>query len=623
MAIPDYAVGTRFTARDEVTPAYRRMGDAADAFNRRATRGANDSASAMRNATKVGYQFGTVVKGILAANLIRGGIDRIVNGFQRVGGDFIKFDETMIGASARFNDIGVDVVDLTGKAINLGKGVREAIAGTKFTAVEAATAMNEFAKADFNSVAALGALRSQLELASATNTDFALSTEFSNRLLGAFGMRSKDAQKQIVSHIRLNDMLGAAANIANGDLTTLFETLKTAAPVGTLIGTTPEEMIAMGLTIDKAGIDASMAATSLKRAILNIGSADVQKELRANGIEITDNMGKFRRLSDILGDIGKKLDSKGLARTPELTQIFDRMFGKYGLAGVLGLIKNIDAVKEYEETLHGAIGANKKMDDQLKKSLGYKLEVLGNAAIAKGFEFLDALRADGSTGLDGLIASINRFDMKPVVEGFRTFMQTAKELWPMVSLLIQHLPSLMKLFIGWKMIMIGIPIANFVGGLSGMIGLMPMLTLQCAGLSAALWPISLAMIGIVASYQALKSLFTGQDNFISQAAQSLGIVPKLSTNSDGVVTGRAPDAQQSGFVKSVEGIGSAFGNMRFPSTESIGNQSPPPAPNAKEAAARNSSFFGQLNITGDTKGATLTSSTTGAPPLAISLLGAQ
>lgn len=610
MAIPDYAVGTKFTAKDEVTPAYKRMGDAADAFNRRASKGANDTASALRNSTKAGYQFGTVVKGILAANLIRGGIDRVVNGFQRVGGDFIKFDETMIGASARFNDLGVDVVDLTGKAIGLGKGVRQAIAGTKFTAVEAATAMNEFAKADFSSVAALGALRSQLELANATGTDFAQSTEFSNRLLGAFGMRSKDAQKQITNHVRLNDMLGVAANIANGDLTTLFETLKTAAPVGGIIGTTPEEMIAMGLAIDKAGIDASMAATSLKRAIINIGSADVQKELKANGIEITDNMGKFRRLSDILGDIGNKLDAKGLARTPELTQILDRMFGKYGIAGVVGLIKNVDAVKEYEQTLHNAIGANKKMDDQLKKSLGYKLEVLGNAAIAKGFEFLDSLRNDGSKGLDGLIASINRFDMKPVVEGFRKMISVGREMWPMVSMLLTNLPLIAKGFIGWKTAMLGMKFLQFVEGLGLLVnsGLIAQMAIQCAGLSAALWPISLAMVAIVSSYAALKSLFTGQDNFISQAAQSMGIVPKLSTDADGVITGRAPAAQQNKLW------GGGLQNNQTPSWA---------APNAKEAAARNSSFFGQLNITGAPEGSTMTSNTTGAPPLKISLLGAQ
>jgi len=616
MAIPDYAVGTKFTAKDEVTPAYQRMERAADSFNRKATRGANDSASAMRNATKAGYQFGTVVKGILAANLIRGGIDRIANGIQAVNRDFIDLDDTLIGAAARFKDIGTEVSDFDQRVSGLKKTTRDAVLGTKFSAAQAAEVMNELAKADFTSAAATGVLRSQLQLASATNTDFAESIMYSNRLLGAFGMRSEDTNKQITSHIRLNDMLGKASNIANGDLTTLFETLKTAAPVGSLIGTTPEEMIAMGLAIDKAGIDASMAATSLKRAILNIGSADVQKELAANGIQITDNMGKFRRLSDIMGDIGNKLDAKGLARTPEMTQIFDRLFGKYGMAGVIGLIKNIDAVKEYEKALVDATGANQRMDDKLKKGLGYRLDVLGNQVKEFGFKILDAFEMDGKTGIEALTLAFAKFDPKPFIEGIKMTLDVVKGLWSILQPFMPYIPTLAKVFLGWKLVMIGMPIASMVSGLTGMTGILPMLTLQCAGLSAALWPIALAAGAIVAVWQAGKSLFTGQDNFISRAAQSMGLVPRLTTDSNGVVTGRAPDSQQSALVRSYMGIGSAISNMQFPSTDTIA------APNQREAQSRQqSNFYGRLDINAP-PGSTFTQPQS-APGFNVNMLGAN
>lgn len=617
MAIPDYAVGTKFTAREEVTPAYQRMERAAESFNRKATRGANDSASAMRNATKAGYQFGTVVKGILAANLIRGGIDRVAQGFTTITRDFITLDDTLIGAAARFNDIGTAAADFDQKVSGLKKTTREAIIGTKFTAAQAADVMNELAKADFTSAAATGVLRSQLQLAAATNTDVNESIMFSNRLLGAFGMRSADAQKQIASHVRLNDMLGKASNIANGDLTTLFETLKTAAPVGSLIGTTPEEMIAMGLAIDKAGIDASMAATSLKRAILNIGSADVQKELAANGIQITDNMGKFRRLSDIMDDIGKKLDGKGMARTPELTQIFDRMFGKYGLAGVIGLIKNIDAVKEYEKALKDAAGANQRMDDKLKKGLGYRLQVLGNQVAEFGFKILDAFELDGKKGIDALTLAFARFKPQPFIDGIRASLNLATALWSILQPLMPFIPALAKAFIGWKLVMIGMPIASFLSGLTGMSSIIPLLTLQCGGLAAALWPVVLAATALVSIWEAGKSLFTGKDNLISQAAQWAGLVPRLGTTPDGLVGTPLAADKQSGFVKSLGGIGSALSNMQFPSTEQIA------APNSREAEARSSSsFYGQLNIAGAPAGSTFTQQNS-APGFSVNMLGAN
>lgn len=606
--MPDYAVNTRFTANDRaVTSAYDRMGRAADKFGQK-------SSSAFRNATKTGYQFGTVVKGILAANIIHGGIGYIATGIQGLGKAFIDFDDTMIGATARFNDIGTEVTNFGDRVKQLKTDTREAIAGTKFTAVEAATVMNELAKADFSSAAATGALRSQMLLASATNTEFAESVTISNRLLGAFGLRSDNAAVQIANHVKLNDQLGAAANIANGDLTTLFETLKTAAPVGGLIGTTTEEMIAMGLAIDKAGIDSSMAATSLKRAILNIGSTDVQKQLKANGIEITDNMGKFRRLTDILKDIGTKFKDLNLARTPEITQIMDSMFGKYGLAGVIGLTNNIDTVDVYIDRLRKAEGANKRMDDKLKTGLGYRLQVLGNLAMDFGFKVLNAFEHDGKTGIEALTEAVRKFDPTGLIQGLRDTVTVLKVMWSVVQPFVPYLPLIIQGFIAWKAaaaaLFLGNILSNGITWMKGLNGVLAIGNLQITGFTLSLGSMTAAALAAFSVVSALYSLFTGKDNLISQAAQWTGLVPRLATDANGVVTGRLPDAQQSAFIRSMSGIGSALGGMKFPSTADISNQT---APNAKEAQARQAQWNGHLQISGAPAGSSLTQKSTGLP----------
>ena len=63
--MPDYAIGMKFTGKDMVSATMKRMGKQADVTGKRMS-------SAFRDATKAGYDFQTIVKGIVAANLLRG-----------------------------------------------------------------------------------------------------------------------------------------------------------------------------------------------------------------------------------------------------------------------------------------------------------------------------------------------------------------------------------------------------------------------------------------------------------------------------------------------------------------------------------------------------------------------
>ena len=138
--MPDYAVSTAFTAKDKgITDAYDRMGRGADAYGDRAerafekvSRGAEHSGQALRNATKHGYNFGAILKGIIAADLIRSGVGKVKDAVTGTVGEYLRFDDEMSQAVAKFSDLGPGVKDFQGHVNSLGKEVRRVGIESKF-----------------------------------------------------------------------------------------------------------------------------------------------------------------------------------------------------------------------------------------------------------------------------------------------------------------------------------------------------------------------------------------------------------------------------------------------------------------------------------------------------------
>lgn len=580
----DYAVATAFTATDQVTPIFDRMSQSAQRFNDR-------TSSAFRNVTKNGYKFGTIVKGILAANLIRGGIDKVSNGLQKVGTDFLTFDDTIIGAVARFDDIGPGAKNAASMVALMGKEVRNTVKGTRFSAVDAAKAVNELAKASYDSKSAIGILPNMMAFATAGQEDLAEATTMSSDMLGAFNLRDKDTQKQLKNHVELNDMLTKSALLSTGGLRDMFETMKSVAPLAKELRMPKEELLAMGVVLSNAGIKGDMAATALKRASMNIYAGGMAAEFLANGIQIADKeTGKLKRLPVILKEIGDKLRP---LREDVRVPILRKIFGMYGLAGSYQLMNGLQDISEYTEKIKNSGGISADVSKFQNMSAFAKVVELGNAALEKGFQILEQFNGNGKKGLEGLISRIERFDVKPIVQGLSAAGTIISALYNVIEPFLPILPYLVAGFYGWKLVMVGLTIWPLVQGFAALLiqgpmilGLFNLLTIGWKMFNTAFVtsPLGIALLAGFAIFAAAKSLITGKDNFISETAQSMGLVPKLGHNSEGVVTVYAP--------------------------------------NAATAANSQSQFQGQLNITGAPPGSTLTTQQ-GAPGFNANLLGAN
>ena len=136
-------------------------------------------------------------------------------------------------------------------------------ATTQFSASEAADAMGFLAQAGFEADEILGAMPGTLNLAAAANVDLATSADIASNVLSGYGLEVSE-----LGHA--NDVLVATMTKTNTDLLQLGEAMKYAGPVASAAGVSFEGAAAAIGLMGNAGIQGSMAGTSLRGAISRI-----------------------------------------------------------------------------------------------------------------------------------------------------------------------------------------------------------------------------------------------------------------------------------------------------------------------------------------------------------------
>jgi TP901 family phage tail tape measure protein len=614
--MPDYAVKTTFTARDRVSPAFDAMGRSADRF-------ADKSASAFRHATKHGYKFGTIVKGILAANAIHGGLGMIGGAVQNATESFVDFDDIMVRAAVKFDDIGVAAKDLRGEINSLKKDTLALTRGTPFDPVMTANAVNELAASGYlRHGSALAGVKAAMSVATATGEDLATTTGNLSGMMGSFGLRTKDAAKEMANFKRLGDVMTLAANLSSVGISDLKETMEQVGPVSGLLGTDLEEAAAMAAILGNASIKGTEGATALKNIMLSLANSTKRAEIEANiGGLVDPDTGKIRKVSQIVLDVYSKLKKVFPNDQPAIAGKMNDLFGLRGIAGAENIAKSAEAVVDAYKKMGNAAGT---AEDQAKAvadlSMKIKLASLKNAALTKVFTVFESFNAKGQKGIEGLIEKIEKFNVEPYIKGISATAQAFGVLFTMIQPFIPMMPYLIGLFVamkvataGWQLFTIAKGFYMLIKPLQIFLGLSTYMEAMTLGLSAfglTLGTVAAGLAAVTVAWVAWQAAWnshkTGKDNFISEGAQWLGLVPSLTTDTQGRVNGGG------GYDKA---FWSDWGG-------------PAPAPNAKTEEAKTirqqSSYQGQLTIAGAPAGSTLTSKSTGSlSPFNVQLLGAN
>ena len=434
-----------------------------------------------------GQKMETVGNSIAGAGKKMMGVTTVIGG---VGVAAVKtaadFDSAMSQVVAVSGATGKDFDALRNKAREMG-------AKTKFSATEAAEAMNYMAMAGWKTEDMLDGIEGVMNLAAASGEDLATTSDIVTDALTAFGLSAKDS-----GHFA--DILAAASSNANTNVSMMGETFKYCAPIAGALGFSAEDTAeAIGLMAN-AGIKSSQAGTAL-RTIMNNLAGDVKISGKAIGdvtIATTNADGSMRDLSDILADCRSAF---GNLTESEKAQAAESLVGKNAMSGFLALMNAGQGdIDKLSSAIDNCDGSAEKMAMTMQDNLAGQLTILKSQlqelAISFGDILMPAIRSIVSK-LQGFVDKLNGMD-----EGTKRTIVT-------IVLLVASIGPLLVI-IGTAISKIGVAMQGFVKLANGISKLKIAIqggTGVLGKLGAALGGISAPVLAVVAVIAVLVAAF--------------------------------------------------------------------------------------------------------------------
>jgi TP901 family phage tail tape measure protein len=420
--LPDFAVSVAIRGDDQISDNLRRLTKSVDRFGKKA-----DQSFGL--ASRAASVFKGVVGGVLVSGAISAGFNAMRMGAASVAKEFLDMDQALVSAGAKFQLSKLGAEQSASAMQKLKDAARAVGAETEYTAAEGAKGLEFLAAAGFNVEQSIASLPVLVDLATASNSDFASSASIAADALGAFGMRSENAQMQAKNLARISDVFAQTAAKSNIGMEDLLQTFSMSAPVMTQAGQSLESFAAMAAVMGNAGIKGSVAGTTLKnvidRLIKPVGEgAAMMKKLKIN---VKDSGGNMRDVADILQDFAKATDGMGNAQRGAA---LSAVFGMHAVAGVSTILKEgIPTLKTFRAGLKDAEGASKEMADVMRQSLTNRIKVLKSGLTELGLKVIEAFSNKFPNALESAIKAIQNFDVNPIVNGIKAIVETVKSVW--------------------------------------------------------------------------------------------------------------------------------------------------------------------------------------------------
>ena len=309
------------------------------------------------------------------------------------------FDTGMSKVAAISGATGDDLDALREKAREMGSK-------TKFSASEAASAMEYMAMAGWKTEDMLGGIEGIMNLAAASGEDLATTSDIVTDALTAFGLSAQDS-----GHFA--DILAAASSNANTNVSMMGETFKYCAPIAGALGFSTEDTAeAIGLMAN-AGIKGSQAGTALRTIMNNMaGPIDIAGEaLGQVTIQTTNADGSMRDLSAILADC--RVAFSQLSES-EQANAAESLVGKNAMSGFLALMNAGEGdINKLSDAIANCDGKSAEMAETMQDNLAGQLTILKSQleelAISFGEMLMPVIR-DVVGWIQGLVDKLNSMD---------------------------------------------------------------------------------------------------------------------------------------------------------------------------------------------------------------------
>lgn len=309
----------------------------------------------------------------------------------KAGGDF-EAAMNKVGAVS-----GATAVELQ----SLKDAAKEMGATTQFSASQSADALSFLAMAGFSARQSIDALPGTLQLAASAQMDLGSAADIVSNVLSGYGLQVEELS-------RVNDVLVKTFTSANTDLRQLGEAMKYAGPIASAAGISFEEAAASIGLMGNAGIQASMAGTSLRGAIGRIlePTGAAQKAMDDLGLTFTDSQGKIIAFDKVIDQLAPHADNAGL---------FMELFGQRAGPAMAALVsQGSDSLVTLREELLNAggtaeriAGAQMEGFNGAMKRLASAFEAVQIAIADSGFLEFGTRIADSLTNMLSSISELN------------------------------------------------------------------------------------------------------------------------------------------------------------------------------------------------------------------------
>lgn len=327
---------------------------------------------------RLGLDTQQLIAGVNKSNSILAGFQNQVTSLGRAiagGLGFYTLSSAITGSvqkMATFQHSMSEVMAITGASGEEFQKLRNNaldLAGS-FKAIDIARLETELGRLGFSTQEILQATKAIIELATATGEDLSKSAMIAGSTLRAFNLDASNMQRVV-------DVMASSFNKSALSLDNFGEAIKYVAPVAQAAGVSLEQTTAMLGVLADAGIKGSMAGTSLRKIISDLGQG----------------------AAPILAQKLKEMAVAGMSGSQAMDEV-----GRTAYAALLILANHTEKVDEatlaYQRAKGEAAGMSKIMQDDLIGDWN-KLTAEFDKTIVKGTRLNDVLRdiVQGATAL--------------------------------------------------------------------------------------------------------------------------------------------------------------------------------------------------------------------------------
>jgi TP901 family phage tail tape measure protein len=366
-----------------------------------------------------------------------------------------NFDSSMANVAAISGATGESLDALRDKAKEMG-------AKTKFSASESADAFTYMAMAGWKTEEMLNGIDGIMNLAAASGEDLALTSDIVTDALTAFGLQASDS-----AHFA--DVLAAASNSANTNVSMLGGSFKYVAPVAGALGYSIEDVsVALGLMAN-SGIKAEQAGTSMRAMLSRLAkpTKEVANAFESLGMDASEAIqnadGTMKPFSETMQILRDKM--AGLSEA-EKANMAAAIAGQEAMSGMLAIVNASDSdFEKLTSAIANADGTAQSMADTMINNLNGAITILKSATEGFGItlyetfsgpaqkaietltgyvsQLTDAFSTGGLSGLMDEMGNVVGDGLNKILEYLPKIVQVGADVvMALVNAIIQNLPAL-------------------------------------------------------------------------------------------------------------------------------------------------------------------------------------